>query len=300
VHPITPHLWFDKDARPAAEFYVSVFPNSRVTRSSVIRNTPSGDCDVMTFDLGGQPFMAISAGPLFKFNPSISFIANFDPEVDEQARARQEAVWQSLADGGEVLMPLDKYPFSERYGWIQDRYGVSWQLFLSNPGGERRPFITPFLAFTGAVEGRAEEAIEFYSAIFNGSTRGMTARYPPGMPSGREGTIMFADFRVSGTWLAATDSAHRHDWSFSEAISLVVPCDTQDEIDLLWTKLSANPDAGQCGWLKDRFGVSWQVTPAALGDMLASGTPQQVARVTQAFLPMKKFDLAVLRKAFDG
>jgi len=300
VRTITPHLWFDKDAREAAEFYATVFPQSRVTRASTIKNTPSGDCDVMAFELGGMPFMAISAGPLFKFNPSISFIANFDPAVDEHARTRLDAAWHALGDGGKVLMPLDKYPFSERYGWVQDRYGVSWQLILSNPAGERRPFITPFLAFTGAVEGRADEAIDFYSSIFDGSARGRAMRYPPGMPSGREGTLMFADFRVAGTWLAVMDSAHRHEWTFNEAISLMVPCETQDEIDRYWTALSADPKAEACGWLKDKFGVSWQVTPVALGDMLSSGTPQQVARVTQAFLPMKKFDIAALRKAFDG
>jgi predicted 3-demethylubiquinone-9 3-methyltransferase (glyoxalase superfamily) len=300
VQKITPHLWFDKEARQAAEFYVSVFPNSGVTRASTLKNTPSGDCDVMAFQLGGQPFMAISAGSLFKVNPSISFVANFDPAVDEHARARLDAAWQSLSNGGKVLMPLDKYPFSERYGWVQDRFGVSWQLILSNPAGERRPFITPFLAFTGAVEGRADEAIEFYSSVFSGSARGRTMRYPPGLPSGREGTLMFADFRVADTWLAAMDSAHRHEWTFNEAISLVVPCDTQEEIDHCWKALSADPKAEACGWLKDKFGVSWQVTPSALGDMLSSGTPQQTARVTRAFLAMKKFDLAALRKAFDG
>lgn len=152
-YPITPHLWFDKEAKQAAEFYCSVFPNSRITNITVLRDTPSGDCDVVAFELNGQPFNAISAGPLFKFNESVSFM---------------------------------------------------------------------------------------------------------------------------------------------------VRCDTQEEIDYYWGKLSSDPKFEQCGWLKDKFGLSWQVTPAVMDEMLAKSTPEQIARVTKAFLPMKKFDLAALKKAYAG
>ena len=149
---ITPHLWFDTQAKQAAEFYVSVFPNSKITSAATIRDTPSGDADIVNFVLNGQPFMAISAGPLFKFNESISF---------------------------------------------------------------------------------------------------------------------------------------------------VVPCETQEEIDFFWDKLSADPKAEQCGWLKDKFGVSWQIVPTAMNELMA-GTPEQTQRVTQTFLKMKKFDIASLRQTFDG
>jgi predicted 3-demethylubiquinone-9 3-methyltransferase (glyoxalase superfamily) len=149
---ITPHLWFDKEAKVAAEFYCSIFPNSKITSARTLRDTPSGDCDVVSFQLNGQPFMAISAGPLFKFNESISFM---------------------------------------------------------------------------------------------------------------------------------------------------VPCDTQSDIDYYWQKLSAVPSAEQCGWLKDKFGLSWQIVPSALGELM-SGSPEQTARVTQAFLTMKKFDIAALRQAYEG
>jgi predicted 3-demethylubiquinone-9 3-methyltransferase (glyoxalase superfamily) len=153
MKPITPHLWFDKEAKQAAEFYVSIFPNSEITHASTIKNTPSGDCDVVSFKLNGQPFMAISAGPLFKFNESISF---------------------------------------------------------------------------------------------------------------------------------------------------VIPCESQQEIDYYWEKLSADPQAGQCGWLKDKYGLSWQVTPTALGELMSRGDPARTARVTQAFLKMKKFDIAALKRAYEG
>lgn len=138
---IVPHLWFDKEAREAADFYSSVFPNSGITSTNTLHNTPSGDCDVVSLTVFGQPFMAISAGPLFKFNPSISFMVNFDPSQDADAKTRIDAVWAKLAEGGKVLMPIDRYPFSERYGWVEDKYGLSWQLILTNPEGEERPLI---------------------------------------------------------------------------------------------------------------------------------------------------------------
>ena len=136
MQKITPHLWFDKEAKEAVEFYTSLLPDSKITKSSVIHDTPSGDCDVVSFELSGYKFMAISAGPLFKFNPSVSFMLNFDPSKDDDAQGKLDALWRKLSHGGKVLMALDKYPFSERYGWIQDKYGLSWQLILTNPEGD--------------------------------------------------------------------------------------------------------------------------------------------------------------------
>jgi predicted 3-demethylubiquinone-9 3-methyltransferase (glyoxalase superfamily) len=295
---IVPHLWFDKEAKESAEFYTSVFPDSRITNVSTIRDTPSGECDLVSFQLSNYELMSISAGPYFKLNPAISFILNFDPSRDSRARENLDELWDKLSSGGNALMPLEKYPFSERYGWIQDRYGVSWQLILTDPAGEPRPFILPSLLFTRDVAGRAEEAIDFYTSVFPNSRRGMVARYPAGMEPEREGTIMFADFMLENQWFAAMDSANEHEFGFNEALSLLVRCETQAEIDEYWGKLSVVPEAEQCGWLKDRFGVSWQIAPTALDRMMSEGTPEQIASVTQAFLPMKKFDLAELQRAY--
>ncbi len=299
---ITPHLWFDREAKEAADFYVSAFPRSKVTATSTLRGvpSPSGDCDVVSFELSGQPFTAISAGPVFKFNPSISFFVNFDPSRDKEARKHLDGLWEKLAQGGQPLMPLDKYPFSEHYGWIQDRYGLSWQLILSKPQGEERPAIVPSLLFVGAVAGRAEEAVNLYLSVFKGSRWGNVVRYGKGQEPESEGSIMFSDFALGGQWFAAMDSAGSHKFAFNEAISLLIPCGSQGEIDYYWEKLSADPRAEQCGWLKDRFGVSWQVWPTEMGEMLSRGTPEQTARVTRAFLQMKKFDLEKLRAAFAG
>jgi predicted 3-demethylubiquinone-9 3-methyltransferase (glyoxalase superfamily) len=299
IQKIIPHLWFDKEAKEAAEFYCSVFPDSKITNIAMLHDTPSGDSDVVSFELWGYSFMAISAGPFFKFNPSISFFVNFDPSQDKEARQRIDSVWAKLSAGGAVLMPLDKYPFSERYGWVEDKYGVSWQLILTNPEGDERPLIIPSLMFVGDVCGKAEEATDFYLSVFKDSKRGTIARYPKGMAPDKEGTIMFTDFQLLGQWFAAMDSAHEHRFTFNEAVSLMVNCDTQDEIDYYWEKLSAVPEAEQCGWLKDRYGVSWQIVPTTLGEMMGKGTPEQINRVTQAFLKMKKFDLESLKQAYE-
>jgi predicted 3-demethylubiquinone-9 3-methyltransferase (glyoxalase superfamily) len=153
MQKIVPHLWYEKEAKEAAEFYVSVFPDSKITNVTTLHDTPSGDTDIVSFELFGQPFQAISAGPLFKFNESISFM---------------------------------------------------------------------------------------------------------------------------------------------------VHCETQEEIDGYWEKLSAVPESEQCGWLKDKYGLSWQIVPSRMDEMLQNGTPEQVGRVTQAFLPMKKLDIAALERAYAG
>jgi predicted 3-demethylubiquinone-9 3-methyltransferase (glyoxalase superfamily) len=300
MQKITPHLWFDKEAREAAEFYTSLFPDSKVTNITTLHDTPSGDSDIVSFELAGQSFMAISAGPLFKFNPSVSFFVNFDPSRDKDARTNLDTLWERLSQGGTVLMPLDKYPFSERFGWVQDKYGLSWQLILTDPEGEERPFIVPSLMFVGEVAGRAEEAINHYLSIFKNSKLGVIARYGPGQETDPEGTVMFADFMLEGQWYAAMDSAYAHNFAFNEAISFLVDCDSQAEIDYYWERLSAVPESEQCGWLKDKFGVSWQISSGALRKMLTNGTREQVDRLTQAFLPMKKLEVAELEKAYEG
>ena len=155
MQKIIPHLWFDTEAKEAAKFYTSVLPDSTVANTSTIHNPPSGDVDIVTFKLWGHSFMAINAGPLFKFNPSISFMVNFDPSQDADAKKRIDEVWAKLIEGGKALMPIDKYPFSERYGWVQDKYGLTWQLILTNPEGEPRPTIIPSIMFVGDMTGKA-------------------------------------------------------------------------------------------------------------------------------------------------
>jgi len=295
---IVPHLWFDKEAIEAAAFYASVFPESVVAKITELKDTPSGDAASVSFKLWGQRFMAISAGPFFKFNPSVSFMVNFDPSREKGSEEKINEVWNKLSEDGTVLMPFDTYPFSEKYGWIQDKYGLSWQLILTDPKGEERPEVIPSIMFVGDQCGKAEEAMNFYLSVFKNARQGEIARYPKGMEPDKEGTIMFSDFMLDNQWFVAMDSAQDHQFNFNEAISFMVYCDTQEEIDYYWDKLSAVPEAEQCGWLKDKFGVSWQIVPSALEKMMTDGTPDQVERVNQATLKMKKIDLAELQKAY--
>lgn len=300
MQKIIPHLWFDTEARAAAEFYATVFPESEVTNVSVLHNTPSGDCDVVRFKVWGYELMAISAGPYFKINPAISFMVNFDPSRMRDAQEKLDDIWNKLMDGGQALMPLQEYPFSKRYGWVEDKYGVSWQLILTNPTGESRPAIIPAMMFVGGNAGKAEAATNFYMSIFKDANRGVVSRYPAGSEPDKEGSVMFTDYTLAGQWFVAMDSAHKHEFSFNEAVSLLVKCDSQAEIDEYWQKLSAVPESEQCGWLKDKFGLSWQISSSALDDYMTHGTPEQIERVTQAFLQMKKFDLAKLKAAYEG
>lgn len=300
MQKIVPHLWFDTQAQEAAEFYCSAFPSSKITSSMVLHDTPSGDCDVLTFNLNGHDFMAINAGPEFQINPAISFILNFDPSQDEQAQEHLQALWDKLIEGGTALMPLQEYPFSKQYGWVQDRFGVSWQLMLTDPEGEPRPFIIPTLLFAGDNTNKAEEAIEFYLSVFKNAKQGMLARYPADTGPAKKDSVMFADFQLENQWFAAMDSGVEQSFSFNEGLSLLINCDNQEEIDYYWEHLSAVPEAEVCGWLKDKYGIAWQVSPTVLNEMLRQGTPEQVARVTQAFLKMKKFDLAQLEAAYKG
>ncbi|MCE0723593.1 MULTISPECIES: VOC family protein [Legionella] len=297
---ITPHLWFDKEAREAVEFYTSLFPNSKIRNITTLHDTPSGDCDVVSFELSSQSFMAISAGPFFKLNPSVSFIVNFNKAEEKDAREKLDLLWNKLLSNGRALMPLQEYPFSKYYGWVQDKYGLSWQLILSDIGSEEQPHIMPSFLFVGNVCGKAEEAINFYISIFKNSKWGNVTYYSSTQAPEKEGTIAFANFILSGKWFAAMESAQNHDFTFNEAISFMVNCETQEEIDYYWKRLSAVPEAEQCGWLKDKYGISWQVVPIALGEMMKNGTRKQIDRLTQAFLQMKKFDIATLKRAYEG
>jgi predicted 3-demethylubiquinone-9 3-methyltransferase (glyoxalase superfamily) len=302
MHSIVPHLWFDKEAKEAVGIYTSLIPNSTITNVTTLHGTPSGDCDIVSFELSGQPFMAISAGPLFKFNPSISF------HIKCRTKDEVDALWEKLSRGGNVRMPLGAYPFSERYGWVEDRYGLSWQVIFADGGMKQR--ITPVLMFVGKVCGKAEEAVNFYAAVFKsapvaeaetGTAQAhILARYGKGEEPDREGTVKYASFTLLGQEFGAMDSAREHKFAFNEAVSFIVRCDTQKEIDYYWDQLSADPKAEQCGWLKDKYGLSWQIVPAIMGKMMGDKDQEKVARVTHAFLKMKKFDIDALKRAYGG
>jgi predicted 3-demethylubiquinone-9 3-methyltransferase (glyoxalase superfamily) len=292
MQKIIPHLWYDKEAQEATKLYTSLFKDSKVNNVTVLHDTPSGDADVVNFTLAGQKFMAISAGPYFKFNPAISLFVVFDNEKEI------EEVWNKLIEGGKALMPFQNYPWAQKYGWLQDKYGLSWQLSMSeNHKLEQK--ITPLLMYTKGMAGKTKEALEYYTSVFPNSKIEMMVPYEKG-EGDTEGFIKHARFTLEGQSFMAMDSSGPHEFVFNEAVSLIVKCNSQEEIDHYWEKLSAVPESEQCGWLKDKYGVSWQITPTRMDEMMSQGKPEQIARVTQAFLKMKKFDIAKLEEAYKG
>lgn len=279
IQPIYPCLWFDGQAKAAAEFYCSVFSNSKITTDTDL---------VVGFELNVQKFMGLNGGPKFKINPSISFYVVCETEEEVNA------AWEKLLEGGSVLMELDKYNWSERYGWVQDRFGVNWQLSYGKLKDVGQKF-TPTLMFVGKQHGRAEEAINFYTSVFDNSSTVGVLRYTA-EDNDVAGTIKHAQFKLNGNVFMAMDSGHDHQFQFNEGISLVVNCETQQEIDYYWNKLTS--EGGQesmCGWLKDKFGVSWQIVPAILGKLMSD--PLKAPRVVEAFMKMKKFDIEKLVNA---
>jgi predicted 3-demethylubiquinone-9 3-methyltransferase (glyoxalase superfamily) len=292
MQKITPHLWFDRRSRDALALYTGAFENSRVKSSTTLGNTPSGSVEIVVLELAGQTLQCLFAGPEFKFTPAVSFLAAC------ATKEETEALWNRLSEGGNILMPFASYPFSELYGWCQDRYGLSWQVMFVS-GREIEQKITPTLMFTGANCGKAEEAMRFYTSLFPDSAVGHVARYGAGEIPETEGTVKYGAFTLAGQNFVVMDSARAHPFAFNEAISFIVRCEDQQEVDRYWAALSADPSAEQCGWLKDRYGLSWQIVPNAMDEMMKRGSPEQMARVTQAFLKMKKFDIATLQRAFD-
>jgi predicted 3-demethylubiquinone-9 3-methyltransferase (glyoxalase superfamily) len=305
MQKIVPCLWFDKDAEEAMHFYVSVFSQARASTNGSslvsIKRYPDEvpeefmkgmEGKVLTglFELAGYRFMTLDGGPIFHFTPAISFFVRCHSE------AEVEAYWSRLSDGGTSLMPLDTYPFSKKYGWIQDKYGVSWQVILAENPVEQT--IIPSLLFVGDRAGKAEEAITFYAQVFGDAAVGDISRYGANQEPDREGTVAYAEFQLEDQPFVAMDSAHQHNFTFTEAISFYVDCDTQAEVDRLWQKLSAVPESEQCGWLKDKYGVSWKINPKRLGELMNDPDPEKSGRVMEAMLKMKKIEVAELEEAY--
>jgi predicted 3-demethylubiquinone-9 3-methyltransferase (glyoxalase superfamily) len=297
MQKIVPCLWYDGDAEAAMRRYAGLIPGSQVgtvthypaTGKELHGRNPGS---VMTVDarLGDTEVLALNGGPQFKFNPAISLFV-----VLEDAAA-VDRLWEGLADGGKVMMPLDRYDWSERYGWVADRWGLNWQVALGRHADVGRT-VTPSLLFAGAAAGQAQAAIDHYVSALGATVDGIH-RYD-GSGKDAAGTVMHAQFRIDGQAVMAMDSAEA-EGSFNEAVSLMVNCEDQAEIDRLWSALSAVPASEACGWVKDRFGVSWQIIPRALGEMMASNDRPAKERMFAAVWSMKKLDLAAIERAFAG
>ena len=274
---IYPCIWYDGNAREAAELYCQAFEHA--TMSSC---TPM----IVKFTIKGQQFMGMNGGPGVKPNPSISFfnICKSAAEIDH--------AWKMLLEDGSVMMPLAEYPWNKKYGWVQDKFGVSWQLMLADD--ENKPGVFPSLMFVADKNGKAKQAIDFYTSLFNDSSIEMLAAYEAG-EGDTPGNIKHAQILIDGFRLGLMESSMQHDFQFSWGTSLVISCDTQEEIDFFWLNLTSGGKESQCGWCQDAYGVWWQVVPSILGSLMTD--PEKAPKVMEAFLKMKKFDIETIKNA---
>lgn len=183
-------------------------------------------------------------------------------------------------------MPLDKYDFSDRYPFFQDKFGVAWQVMLSD-----KTHITPAFLFVGNNFKKADAAVKLYTKIFKKSKINDIVYYED------KKTIMHSSFQIEGQEFMAMDGPGEHKFTFNESISFIVNCKTQKEVDYYWNALSKGGAKVQCGWLKDRFGVSWQIVPTILDELLASQDKKKAGRVMAVMLQMQKLDIAKLKAA---
>ena len=277
ISTIYPCLWFDGKAKEAADFYCSVFTDSKITSENPM---------VVLFEINGKKIMGLNGGPYHTFTPAISLFVNCE-SIDET-----NEVWSKLIEGGSAMMEINEYPWSKRYGWLKDKYGMTWQISVAGNGDTGRK-ITPSMLFTDQLFGKAEEAIQFYSPLFDNSSTDVLIKYPEGDPNA--GKVMFSEFRLNNYPLIAMDGPGNHNYTFNEAVSFVVNCETQEEIDHLWNTFAKEGREDRCGWVKDKFGVSWQIVPAILGKLM--GDADKAPRVVEAFMKMKKFSIQELLDA---
>ncbi len=294
---ITPFLWFDKECEEAVNFYVSLFENSMIISLQKypdnvdVEHIKGMEGKILTavFELAGQKFMALDGGPIFKFTPSISFLVYLKTEEEI------DSLWVKLINSGSSLMPLDKYPFAKKYGWLMDKYGLTWQLMLSDTDATQK--INPLLMFTGENAGKSKEAINFYTSLFKDSELISSMNYEEGEPDKPE-YIKHAEFKLSNQIFMAMDSGYSHKFGFNEAVSFYVECDGQEEVDYFWDKMTSDGgEESQCGWLKDKYGVSWQIIPKQLGELISK---DQTGKVMIAMLQMKKIIIKNLEAAINN
>lgn len=295
---ITPTIWCAGTAAEAGEFYAATFPraHSRITGRYPSEGLPEFQQDLagavltVDVDIDGFGITLINAGDQYAPTEAISLMVNFSSQrfgSEESAFAELDALWARLLDGGAALMELGEYPFSRRYGWVRDRFGMTWQLIFAEPDGDTSPFVMPSLLFGGRSQNKARAAVELYTSLFSAAAAGTVIAYDEAVGPAAPGSVMYTDFTIENQWFAAMDAA-AGDAEFTPGVSLMVACDDQDEIDRLWDALSSVPDAEQCGWLVDPFGVSWQIVPARLGELLSK------PGAYQRMLQMKRIVIADL------
>ena len=284
MQTIIPHLWFDTQALEAAKVYTSLIPDSQIDWTHELTDTPSGNAVLLQFQLANLTLAAISAGPYFKLNESASLMVHF------QDKAELDRVFQDLSEGGRILMPLGDYPFNPHYVWFEDRFGLSWQ-FLLNPQLDKPVHLDICLLFSEEQVGLAKPFLEEVLSIFPESQKGQLSYYQEGEKQVPAAQLNYGELLFGDQKLVVMDHGYGGVASFNEAFSLMVYTESQEETSRFYELLSHEPKAEQCGWVKDRFGLSWQIVPRPL--MTAAYeelSKEQMKEVNDAVLSMKRLD----------
>ena len=273
---IYPCLWFDNNAKEAAEFYVNVFDNSKINSEHPL---------VVDFELSGVRFIGLNGGDQFSLTPAVSYFVYCGGDHN-----KIESLFRKLSEGGMVLFPLDKYDWSEKYAWVQDKFGVNWQLDIDAINHPQK--IVPALLFTNKKAMQVKEAAAFYTSVFKDSKILMEYPFPDGE------NLLFTQFKLNNyLFNAMSGGAEKHKFDFSEGNSFVIECDTQDQIDYYWNMFADGGKEDMCGWVQDKYGVWWQVVPTILKELMTN--PEKAQKATEAFMKMKKFDIETLRKSAE-
>lgn len=290
---IVPNLWFDSESEAAAEFYTSIFPNSQITRKTTypkeleeVSGKTADSVLTVEFSLNGKEFIAINGGPQFKFNHSISFV------VHCATRAEIDRLWEKLCEGGQVIRKMGNYIIADQIGWVIDRFGILWVVVrLDHPD-----YIVPCLLFDKSQKKVAIDVIKQYGAVFQVDKETIRKSIEEISNPATE-TLSFCYLPLLHSELMIALWKDLIDVKFNEAVSLMINCQDQEEIDYYWSTLSAGGSEQQCGWLKDRFGVSWQVSPLELLNLTEQGDRKNGRKTTAAMLEMTKLNIKELRKA---
>lgn len=291
---ISPCLWFDTQAEEVVEFYTSLFPNSLIKNilrygkeGKEIQKKPEGSVLTIDFTLDEVPFVALNGTPAFQHNESISLFVYC--ETDE----RINFLYEKFSESGSVNMPLDKYDWSSKYAWVKDKFGVSWQLDISKSNSSQK--IVPSLLFVNNKFNLIKNAANFYTSIFPDS-KILIEQVFENINEIENGTLLFAQLSLNGYLINLMSGGKiKHNFDFNESISFIVNCNSQEEIDYYWSKLTEGGEEIECGWLKEKFGIFWQIVPEILNELLVDS--QKSDKVMREIFKMKKLELKKLLEA---
>lgn len=285
---LIPHLWYDTQALEAAQTYTQVFANADIDWTHTLSDTPSGQAHLVQFHLGDLSLAAISAGPYFQLNESASLMVRL------KDKAEVDRIYQALGHNGQDLMPLGQYPFSDYYVWFKDAFGLSWQLMLDPELSDKDYHIDTCLLFSMDQVGLADDFLSYYSTVFDSARIGHRSYYQAGQAPDQRAKLNYGELFIQDQRLVVMDHGYTGVAQFNEAFSFMVYVDTQKEADAYYQALSAVPQAEQCGWVKDKFGLSWQIVPRIIMEAYGKYSPQQLKAMNDAIMSMKRLDIEVI------